>query len=113
MTLSALTFTMNLSAMQQRRHAYYTGYSPLEKSSWRWYEMIILPMRQLGEAGLKDFFVYLSWAGIERGMRIHHEKDLERAVMGKDYDSVRRGKPTERMYKTLMERRAAEGWEGY
>jgi hypothetical protein len=103
MNLSGLTFTINIA----QSGLYVEGYSnricrmPLNQDAWKWYETIILPMRCLGEAGLKDFFVHLRWHDIEKGRRAHHERDLERAVMGKDYSSPLRGKPAERLYSTI------------
>jgi hypothetical protein len=96
MNLPALTFTINMAASELFGERYRV--MSLSNANWRWYEAVVLPVRRLGEAGLRDFFVYLRRRGIEYGRREHHEKDLERAVMGKGYDSANRGKPAERMY---------------
>lgn len=94
MNMPALTFTINLAAQTESWQNYWI------ERVWRRFEMVILPVRQLSEAGLKDFFVHLPRCKyIEEGRRVHHEQDLERAVMGKDYNSAVRGKPVERMYR--------------
>lgn len=99
MNLSGLTLTINIAQVG----CYIDGYPNvmcmrMDKNAWNWYESIILPMRCLGEAGLKDFFVHLRWLDTIEGERVHHEQYLERAVMGKDYSSSLRGKPVERAY---------------
>jgi hypothetical protein len=104
MNLSILTFTINISASgwAHSLSQYQRSMHP-DDGAWRWYETIILPMRRLGEAGLKDFFVHLRRYDIEEGRRAHYERDLERAVMGKNYDSSRRGKPAERIFELFKE----------
>lgn len=107
MNISALTFTINIAASGRCRDEYeYDKRMLLNEDAWRWYETIILPVRRLGEAGLKDFFVHLRSFDIEEGRRIHHEQDLERAAMGREYSSSNRGKPVERAH--MMLRRLAE-----
>jgi hypothetical protein len=99
MNVSAFTFTINISASGQCSNDYeYHKRMLLNEDAWRWYETIVLPVKRLGEAGLKNFFVHLRRFDIEEGRRVHHEQDLERAVMGKNYTSAQRGKPVERMY---------------
>jgi hypothetical protein len=99
MNISALTFTINISAsgMTSDLNGYHHRML-LNEDAWKWYETIILPVRRLGEAGLKDFFVNLRQVDVEGGRRVHHEQDLERAVMGKGYNSTEKGKPAERTF---------------
>jgi hypothetical protein len=114
MNLPALTFTINLAASGLFRRTY-VG-MPSNKAAWSWYEDVVLPVRRLGEAGLRDFFVYLRRQGVTDARREHHERDLERAVMGKEYDSAKRGKPAERMYALMtaqMDPRYREHLDGY
>jgi hypothetical protein len=108
MILSILTFTINISASGWAHSlSQYQRSMHLDDCAWRWYETIILPMRRLGEAGLKDLFVHLRRYDIEECRRARHERDLERAVMGKNYDSSKRGNPAERifeLFKNLQKR---------
>ncbi|KAH7381236.1 hypothetical protein DE146DRAFT_279556 [Phaeosphaeria sp. MPI-PUGE-AT-0046c] len=93
MNLPALTLTINMSLSRCL---------PTDSSSWIWWETIVLPFSRLGGAGLKDFFVNLT-SRIMEGRRAHHERDLERAVMGTTYDSRKRSKPEERIHYMLRE----------
>jgi hypothetical protein len=109
MNLSGLTLTINIAQVG----CYVEGgrnvmCMRMDENAWKWYESIILPMRCLGEAGLKDFFVHLRWLDTIEERRVHHEEDLERAVMGKDYHSSLRGKPVERAYS--VHKRLYEEW---
>jgi hypothetical protein len=106
MNIPALTFTINISASGTTSDPNdYHHRMILDEDAWKWYETIILPVRRLGEAGLKDFFVYSRQFDIEGGRGVHHEQDLERAVMGKGYNSTERGKPAERMFRKWREMR--------
>jgi hypothetical protein len=53
---------------------------------------------------LRDFFVHFVWPveGSEDGVKADRGKELEKLVMGKDYDGVARGKEARR-----------KEWNGY
>jgi hypothetical protein len=110
MNLSRLTLTINIAQIGFYSEGYPNSMCMrMDENAWKWYESIILPMRCLGETGLKDFFVHLRWLDTIEGMRVQHEQDLERAVMGKDYSSSLRGKPVERAYS--LHKRLEEEWQ--
>lgn len=105
MNLTALTLTVNMSL--SRCHA-------ILDTSWAWWEMVVLPFRRLGNAGLHNFFVNLPRRHIDEGRGAHHERDLERAVMGMNYDSRERNKPRERIRSTYRAIRDRTGYDyGY
>ncbi|KAF2833161.1 hypothetical protein CC86DRAFT_5754 [Ophiobolus disseminans] len=112
MNLAALTFTINISAAESGVFHYwaYDWYprKPLSPEACAWYQTIVLPVRRLGEAGLKNFFVYLRWHLVEHQDREHHEQELERAIMGEDYDSAKRGKGLARGHQDCLDRRDKE-----
>jgi hypothetical protein len=97
MNTSALTLTIIFKPAGQEK------YKALDENRWRWYKTIILPLQQLSETGLKDFFLYARWYDGTRGLVAHREKDLERAVMGNGYDSAARGKPEDRLWRVTLD----------
>lgn len=108
MKFPALTFTINIAASGS--YWAYDDYQKrmlLNEDAWKWYEIITLSVRRLGDAGLKDFFVHLRRHNIEEVSRVHRERDLERAVMGKNYTSTKRGKSVGRMHSLREEIRLA------
>lgn len=103
MNLKGLTLTINMSLSRCL---------PKYQSSWVWWEAVVLPFRRLGDAGLKDFFVNLK-DSIKKGQREHHERDLERAVMGYAYDSRKRAKPEERVKAMAERKRRQSDWYSF
>lgn len=98
MNLGNLTFIINLAA-SGRQYWMDDGFRqpPKNRKTLRSHAEIVLPVAILGDAGLKDFFVYLRNVDTELEERKFHERRLERAVMGQGYDSKMRGKPKERL----------------
>lgn len=112
MNLGGLTFTINFAALGRwtscrlDRYQDYVGLAEDDSSGgphWSWFETVVLPVQQLSEAGLKDFFVHFVQVHVSEKTRLRHERDLERLVMGKHYDSKKRGKPVERFAKRFGE----------
>lgn len=102
MNLTALTFTISISEPKQSIGQY--GYSQTPRDdACTWYKTIVSPVRLLGEAGLKNFFVHLRDSAVCDARRARIEQELEGLVMGKEYDSRGRGKPAERMSRLLEE----------
>jgi hypothetical protein len=103
MNLPALTLTIDISSSGQTPgYCCYVEVVAMRanEDAWRWYETIVIPLVAVGEGGLKDFFVHLRWEAENSG----REQELERAVMGVDYDSAERGKPVVRTLKTMSKR---------
>lgn len=64
-------------------------YKPYSDSDrWALYPKLIEPMTAL--KGLQNLFVQIVWPGMKNREQV--EQDLERVVMGQDYDSFARGK---------------------
>lgn len=102
MTVKALTLTINIS--EPKWYYCRREYNrPLSENAWDWYQIVVGPLRSLGEEGLKDFFVHLRQFGVDKMRRIRCEQSLERLVMGDEYDSGMRGKPVERMCRYFQE----------
>lgn len=91
-----LILDMSLEAYQQRFCSYLPGepgYKDPTKEKWECYQGIIEPVA-VGLRGLKDFFLRLSWPVQTAKVKARDamEVELERAVMGEEYDSFKRGK---------------------
>ncbi|OJJ85592.1 uncharacterized protein ASPGLDRAFT_56964 [Aspergillus glaucus CBS 516.65] len=69
------------------------GYKDPTKEKWECYREIIKPVATRLR-GLKDFFLRLSWPVQTAKVKARDamEAELERAVMGEEYDSFKRGK---------------------
>lgn len=69
------------------------GYKDLTKEKWECYREIIKPVATRLR-GLKDFFLRLSWPVQTAKVKARDamEAELERVVMGEEYDSFKRGK---------------------
>lgn len=92
MDIKNLTFVLNMSGEGASFHAYYRHY---HSDDWTKEWQIGLALRRLGQ--LKDCFVYLSRYNRDFRARERQEQLLERAIMGKEYESIARGKPLERV----------------
>jgi hypothetical protein len=94
MNIPTLTFVLNMGADQDYvsdKHWYYHGLVEL----WKWYARIALELQRLGP--LKNCFIYLSRTYSDVAWRGRLETSLEKDIMGDEYDSAQRGKPTERI----------------
>lgn len=91
-----LTFVLNMSSGGYRN--WYDGYGfwrPVPLTAWAWYERVALALRRLGP--LKDCFIHLSYSAPDVSERRRRERTLEKAIMGPQYDSTKKGKPRETM----------------
>ncbi|KAF2678817.1 hypothetical protein K458DRAFT_408523 [Lentithecium fluviatile CBS 122367] len=98
MNITNLTFVLNMAAQGRMTGWFYdVGYETVSPTAWDWYRQIALALQRLGP--LRDCFIYLGRNGADSGSneRITREESLERAIMGKHYESRKRGKPEERI----------------
>jgi hypothetical protein len=99
MNLPALTLTIDMIQCGYYDRASYhkpialRRLKPLTKDLIKFYSQVIAPFVELGDAGLKNFFVHVEY-GWTKGTPLpsYIEQRLERVVMGPDYDSEDRGK---------------------
>lgn len=102
MNLSALTITFNISCPTRCEGGRYEYSVPANGDVSMWYKSIVGPVRCLGEAGLRDFFVHIRGPSVDQSKKGFHEATLERLVMGEGYDSSKK-KPVERVEKIFEE----------
>ena len=101
LTLSKLTLTLDLSGQRGNQADYAYLFPQMiadrEAAMWTTYQRIVQPFVTLAPWPLHKFFVHLSfplgeWVGDEVERRDEQERELERRVMGENYDGVAEGK---------------------
>jgi hypothetical protein len=106
MNVQNLTLVVNMAGTGPTYDApeWRNSEEPCTWAQWLAYERILAPFQILGEAGLMDFFLYLRRFDSRYAERIKWENRIEKAVMGANYDSSKRGKKEDERFTALFAR---------